>query len=292
MHASTERKVMDEGLAETCARARAALEEAEALLITAGAGMGVDSGLPDFRGDSGFWKAYPPFARLGLSFVDLASPRWFERDPELAWGFYGHRLELYRETTPHAGFALLRDFAGRLSKGAFVFTSNVDGQFQKAGFAPERVCEVHGSIHHAQCLDDCGREGPIWPCTDRVSVDPESMRARPPLPRCAACGGLSRPNVLMFGDWSWRAERTAQQEARLADWLGGIERRLVIVELGAGSHVPTVRRFSENLARSTGALHVRINPGEPAGPRGTLSLPVGALEGVRRILPGESAPEA
>ena len=57
------------------------LKKADALLVTAGAGMGVDSGLPDFRGNEGFWKAYPPMARLGVSFVEMANPSWFERDP-------------------------------------------------------------------------------------------------------------------------------------------------------------------------------------------------------------------
>src|SRR5687767_9842489 len=85
------------------ARAAAAVRDADALLVTAGAGMGVDSGLPDFRGTEGFWRAYPAFARLGLRFEQLASPAWFARDPHLAWGFYGHRLNLYRATTPHAG---------------------------------------------------------------------------------------------------------------------------------------------------------------------------------------------
>jgi NAD-dependent SIR2 family protein deacetylase len=69
-----------------------ALESADALVIAAGAGMGVDSGLPDFRGGAGFWQAYPPFAKLGLRFEQLAYPRWFRDDPALAWGFYGHRL--------------------------------------------------------------------------------------------------------------------------------------------------------------------------------------------------------
>ena len=80
-----------------------AITEADALFIGAGAGMGVDSGLPDFRGDEGFWNAYPPFRELNLSVVELANPSWFARDPELAWGFYGHRLHLYRDTDPHAG---------------------------------------------------------------------------------------------------------------------------------------------------------------------------------------------
>src|SRR5438093_10269086 len=85
-----------------------AIRSAEALLIGAGAGMGVDSGLPDFRGDEGFWKAYPPFKKLGLSFVELANPNWFHSDPALAWGFYGHRRNLYRSTQPHQGFAILK----------------------------------------------------------------------------------------------------------------------------------------------------------------------------------------
>ena len=64
-------------------RAADAVRHADALLIGSGAGMGVDSGLPDFRGNEGFWKAYPAFAHLGLSFVELANPRWFETDPTL-----------------------------------------------------------------------------------------------------------------------------------------------------------------------------------------------------------------
>src|SRR2546429_5834888 len=108
---------MDEVLIPQAAQAVAA---ADALLIAAGAGMGVDSGLPDFRGDEGFWHAYPPYARLGLSFVELADPVHFAQDPELAWGFYGHRLELYRKTVPHKGFEILRGWDAR------VFTSNVD----------------------------------------------------------------------------------------------------------------------------------------------------------------------
>src|SRR3954468_13390994 len=113
-------------LGDRLAQAADAVRTADALLVGAGAGMGVDSGLPDFRGDEGFWKAYPPYAALGLSFSELANPRWFESDPQLAWGFYGHRLNLYRATTPHAGFSLLADWVRRRPLGGFVYTSNVD----------------------------------------------------------------------------------------------------------------------------------------------------------------------
>lgn len=137
-------------------RAAMAVESADALLIGAGAGMGVDSGLPDFRGDQGFWQAYPPYAKRGLGFRSLANPQWFTSDPAFAWGFYGHRLNLYRRTQPHDGFRILRAWARQMAQGAFVYTSNVDGQFQRAGFDPERIVEVHGAIDWMQCTRNCG----------------------------------------------------------------------------------------------------------------------------------------
>ena len=96
------------------------LAGSEALLIGAGAGMGVDSGLPDFRGSEGFWKAYPPLARLGIRFEEMANPRWFRSDPDLAWGFYGHRLGLYRKTRPHDGFSILLKWIEELGLSSFV----------------------------------------------------------------------------------------------------------------------------------------------------------------------------
>jgi NAD-dependent SIR2 family protein deacetylase len=261
---------------ESIAEAARAIGRARALLVTAGAGMGVDSGLPDFRGDEGFWNAYPPYRRIGLSFADLANPRWFRSDPRFAWGFYGHRLNLYRATVPHAGFGILRRWGAAMDHGSFVFTSNVDGQFQKAGFEDARIVECHGSILHAQCTDPCGevvREASGF----EVEVDAE-FRACEPLPRCPACGALARPNVLMFGDGAWVAGRTEAQERRFARWLEGMPRdpgALVVVEIGAGTAVPTVRMTSEQLHRRGAAL-VRINVREPEGPRGTIGLAGGA----------------
>src|SRR3990167_6080493 len=72
---------------------------ADALLIGAGAGMGVDSGLPDFRGNLGFWQAYPPFR--GRTYAQIAGPELMEDDPAQAWGFYAHCMNLYKATNPH-----------------------------------------------------------------------------------------------------------------------------------------------------------------------------------------------
>jgi NAD-dependent SIR2 family protein deacetylase len=260
------------------ARAADLLDGAGALLICAGAGMGVDSGLPDFRGGEGFWRAYPPYARLGLRFEEIADPRHFADDPELAWGFYGHRLDLYRKTVPHRGFGLLH--ALRPAGGTRVFTSNVDGQFQKAGFG--HVAEAHGSIHHLQCLSGCTTA--IWAADDvEVRIDETTMRAEPPLPSCPRCGGLARPNILMFGDYEWVPDRNQAQLDELTSWRRTV-RDLVVVELGAGQAVPTVRRYSELASAATGAL-IRINPREPQIRHGRgVSIAAGALETLEQLV--------
>lgn len=268
------------------ARAADALSSATALLVTAGAGMGVDSGLPDFRGNEGFWKAYPPYAKLGLSFIALANPRWFETDPAFAWGFYGHRRNLYKETAPHAGFAELLARGKAMRDGYFVFTSNVDEQFQKAGFEPDRVLECHGTIEWMQCLKSCGVG--IFPGgPKKIPVHAETFRASEPLPRCPRCDALARPNLLMFDDDGWDASRTESQELRLDAWLARLhtlaDTQLVVVECGAGTAIPTVRAFSERVAQQTRGTLVRINVREPEVPAGQIGLSMGARAALEEI---------
>ena len=267
-------------------KASHAVREADALLITAGAGMGVDSGLPDFRGNEGFWKAYPPIAKLGISFSEMANPEWFLRDPKLAWAFYGHRLNLYRKTMPHPGFTKLLTAAGGKKAGYFVFTSNVDGHFQKAGFGEDRIEECHGSIHYLQCGKPCCDD--IREAADtKLEIDMEKFIAMEPLPRCIRCGGIARPNVLMFGDWSWISGRTDSQSRRLSEWLADISRkslRLAVIEVGAGKAVPTVRHFSEQAAAQLRGTLIRINPRDYNVPAGHISIPLGGAEGIERII--------
>ncbi len=255
-------------------KAAIAIKEAKYLLITAGAGMGVDSGLPDFRGNEGFWRAYPIAKKLGLNFQALANPTWFDINPSLAWAFYGHRLNLYRNTTPHEGFKVLKN----LPHNKFVFTSNVDGQFQKAGFDEKKIVEIHGSIHYLQCTLPCCEE--IWENKEIVRVDMERFRALD-IPKCKFCKRVARPNILMFGDFRFVEKRVNEQLNRYASWLRGIDDKLVIVEIGAGKAVPTVRLESERIRDLFGATLIRINPRESEG--GDIEISLGAKEALLKI---------
>ena len=257
------------------------IRNASTLVITGGAGMGVDSGLPDFRGNQGFWNAYPMYQRLNLSFAQAANPEHFEDDPQFGWGFYGHRTELYRKTVPHPGFNLLQDWIERYNLDHFVVTSNVDGQFQKAGFAEDDILEVHGSIHHLQCTVPCSDN--IWPNRENFDIDFNSMRASH-TPLCPRCKHTARPNILMFGDYSWLHQRTSRQEDRFQNFLQrNADKSTVVIEMGAGTSIPTIRNLSEQIGRRQNSKVIRINPREAHIRGGHVSLSCGSMEGLERI---------
>lgn len=258
-------------------RAATTIRQADALLIGAGAGMGVDSGLPDFRGNEGFWKAYPPFR--GRIFAEMSNPAWFHRDPQLAWGFFGHRLNLYRSAIPHVGYSILKRWMTRTPAGAFVYTSNVDGQFSKAGFDSQRLVECHGSIHRLQCVNTC--TAAIWPVGElQIEVDPETIRTSSELPHCPHCRTLARPNILMFGDGSWISTALEQQIERLENWLSTLSGdRIVAVECGAGTAIPAVRHICERLSTDL----IRINPRDYQTPPSEIGIPLGAAEALSKI---------
>lgn len=183
--------------------------------------MGVDSGLPDFRGKDGFWKAYPALGREKVDFYRIACPEAFRTQPARAWGFYGHRLKLYRETEPHSGFAIIKRWGANVPHGYAVFTSNVDGQFQKAGFDGGSIHECHGSIHHVQCLEPCSNS--IWEANGfQPVVKAAECQLLNTAPNCPRCCGLARPNVLMFTDFEWLANRQRKQAQKMEDWLSNL----------------------------------------------------------------------
>lgn len=97
------------------------------------------------------------------------------------------------------------------------------------------------------------------------------------LPACPDCGELARPNILMFNDWEWLPQRLAAQQARYRQWSA---QRPVVIEIGAGTAIPSVRRFGEALS----APLVRINPREPdiKNPQ-AVGLPMGALEALQAL---------
>jgi NAD-dependent deacetylase len=144
-------------------------------VVLSGAGVSTESGIPDFRSAGGIWAQYDPY--------EVASIEAFGRDPERVWEFYDLRLGVLAEAEPNPAHVAI---AALEAKGLVeaVVTQNVDGLHTAAG--SHDVIEVHGSIGRAVCLA-CGRHE-------------DDVRPLLPLPRCADCGAILKPGVVMFGE--------------------------------------------------------------------------------------------
>ncbi|PZT47843.1 NAD-dependent deacetylase [Helicobacter valdiviensis] len=268
-------------------RAKECIKEAEVLMITAGAGMGVDGGLPDFRSKEGFWRAYPPLGELGIKFQDLANPKSFCENPELSWAFYAHRFELYKKTPSHFGYELLLKLA-KQKEDYFVITSNVDGHFFKAGFDADKIYEYHGSIYYLQCSSYRCKNF-VWDLDFKIKIS-EDFRALN-LPICPKCGSLARPNIVMFEDYHFKDKRINMQEAKFNKWKKKQTfKKVVIIEIGAGKAVPSMRILGQNLCkRIPKSTLIRINPTEADFPKDfkeekSISLSYGGLEALKKLV--------
>ena len=199
-----------------------------------------------------------------------------------------------------------------------IYTSNVDTAFAKAGFAEDGVpvYEIHGSILSWQCCKGARCSTASWsiPTSTRFEVSPKTMRAKatartlgwtgegdkePNHPRCPRCNARARPNILMFEDGDW-VGNAAKKRAYKRWWLAQKKRlradkklKFVIVEIGAGVRIPTVRQNSERLLRKLPmgqARLIRINPDfeladskHPAVVTSTIPIRSGAGDALRKI---------
>jgi len=278
-----------ERLSSQVQRAADMIQNADVLLVVAGAGMGVDSGLDTFRTNEGSYTLKDYHSKCQHSL--------FARKPEEAWEFHGLALRRFREAVPHQGFHDLLCIC-RAKASYYVCTSNVDGQFQKAGFADDLVFNAHGSMHLWQCMSPkCNRRHDPWPAGDW-----EPGR----LPQCKYCKRMARPNVSLFDDndesgWpvTFNTAIVEQQYATFRAWLRRSKgRRLCILEIGCGVSEHSLRMVAKPLGRwatmsdewglkpLSGSL-VRVNPETTSCRLGFkhsfVHVHLGAATGLRRL---------
>lgn len=242
--------------------------QAEGIVILAGAGMSVESGLPDFRGKTGMWT------QAQEDFITLASAKGFASEPLKVWNFYIHRILQYAHTVPHQGYYDLLNLILAHGKDHFVVTSNVDGHFQKSGYAEHTVHEIHGSLGYAQCARACDRQVvpmPKFTC-ELTSVDQ--------IPCCDKCGHMLRPNVMMFSDPNLVWRQIDQGAAAYNTWCGP-KMNLLGLEIGAGTQIPSIRLFGEERINTL----IRINPHDAHVTRPQdVSVQMKAVEGIQYVI--------
>ena len=160
------------------------MKKSRRVVVLTGAGISTESGIPDFRGPQGVWTRNPKAEMLSNIRYYVADPEvrklaWQERLSHAAW-----------RAKPNAGHMALVELEknGRLH---MLVTQNIDGLHQRAGNSPEKVVEVHGTIHEVICLN-CGWRGPMQATLERVRAGEED-------PPCKSCGGILKSATISFG---------------------------------------------------------------------------------------------
>jgi NAD-dependent deacetylase len=154
------------------------------IVALTGAGISTESGIPDFRGPQGVWTKNPTAEKLSNIHSYMSDPEvrklaWKARIDHPGW-----------HATPNAGHRALAALEQRGQLHALI-TQNIDGLHQRAGNSPEKVIEVHGTMHEVMCMS-CGWRGPMRQTLDRV-------RAGEADPPCAQCGGILKSATISFG---------------------------------------------------------------------------------------------
>lgn len=211
------------------------LASASAITVLTGAGISTDSGIPDFRGPNGVWTKDPAAQRLFTLQNYLADPEvrrraWRTRREHSAWTAVPNQAHVALVQLERAG--VLRA----------IVTQNIDGLHQRAGSAPDRVIEVHGTLHETQCLS-CGDRRPMGEILGRVA----SGEADPP---CHRCGGVLKSATISFGQ-PLVAEVLAAAIAAAGDCD-------VFMAIGSSLSVQPVAALTD-LARRSGARIIIVN---------------------------------
>ena len=223
-------------------RLRAVLASAEAVLIGAGAGLSTAAGLK-YAGKE-FEEYFADFIeKFGIT--DLYSSSFYPYpSEETRWAYWAKHVEMIRFAPPAMPlYLMLADLVK--GKEYFVITTNVDSQFRKAGFAPERIFEVQGDYGLMQCRRACH---------PKLYSDYETVKAILPairdcsipsalVPVCPVCGGPMdihvRTDASFIQDEAWNA-MADRYERFLADYGKG---RIVFLEIGVGFNTPSIIRY-------------------------------------------------
>ena len=214
--------------AETTAIAaiRGWIDEASRIVVLTGAGISTDSGIPDFRGPQGVWTKNPAAEKMATLSHYLA-------DPEVRKRAWRTRIDtLGRSLEPNPGHHALVTLERR-GKLDTLITQNVDGLHQRAGSSPERMVEIHGTMHEVECMD-CGERAPMEQALARVRAGEED-------PPCRSCGGVLKSATISFGQNLVPEDlRRAEQAALRADLLLAVGSTLAVYP--AAGVVPAAKR--------------------------------------------------
>ena len=241
------------------------LAEADFVLIGAGAGLSAAAGL-NYQDPTLFAAWYPRFAALGYHTIwDAVTAHWAPTDANRRrfWAFWATHIQRIRYDAPPgpAYLDLRRLVAG---KQHFIITTNVDGQFGKAGFEPERIYTPQGDYGKFQCATPCSDtlyDNRAWVSQMLADLDERKLIVpEADIPLCPNCGGYLERSLRI--DNSFVEAPYLQKQAGYTDFVNqSTTGKLVLLELGVGFNTPAIIRFpfEQITYRHPHAVLVRVN---------------------------------
>ena len=251
---------MSELYSDRIKKARTAIKNAEKLVIGAGAGLSAASGI-EYDGNR-FTENFKPFIeKYGMK--DLYTSSFYPfRTQEEKWAYWARHINLNLFETPVKELYIkLMELAS--SKDYFVITTNVEGQFTKAGVEKFRFFEVQGNYGYFQCAKGCHDK--LYNNERLVAqMISETFDCRIPsslVPKCPVCGGDMEVNLrkdnFFVQDSNWYTS-----ESNYRNFISGTEgKSTVFFELGVGYNTPGIIKFPfEAMVRNNpNALLIRLN---------------------------------
>lgn len=165
------------------------IDSSSNIVFFGGAGVSTESGIPDFRSESGLYKAKQEY---GKSPEEIISHSSFMADPELFYRYYKNNM-IYKDAKPNNAHKALAKLE-KEGKVKAIVTQNIDGLHQIAGSKP--VFEVHGSVHRNFCLE-CGTKYDLDYILDPKNCIDENKK-QTAVPWCEKDGGMVRPDVVLY----------------------------------------------------------------------------------------------
>jgi NAD-dependent deacetylase len=245
---------------DTLAAVTELLRQAKRILFITGAGLSADSGLPTYRGIGGLYD--DKLTGHGIPIEKALSGQMMANRPEVSWTYLAQIEANCRGAQPNAAHhAIARLVADR--PGSMVFTQNVDGFHRDVGTA--NLVEIHGNLHQLLCTE-CGRGRRV----------PDYAGLQMP-PGCPTCGGVMRPDVVLFGEDLPR-DGILRLEHMLVE---GVD---LVMSIGTSSAFPYIAG-PVMWAADAGVPTVEINPGETrVSAQVTHRLQMGAAHALGEIL--------
>ena len=272
----------------------------DAMLIIAGAGMSVDSGIFTYRGTNGIWNKSIQIGNELYRYDEISSLDMWKKFPELAWGFKGNFYKMMIESEPHQGYYTLLNFVkNKLNNTYFICTSNIDNYFERAGFDSGKIYEVHGTMKYLQCMDkSCSiRNGVIPMSKDIMPLFDSHTFIASNMPNCPHCKNILRPNVSMFGDVDFYGKPYEYPRKRMEKWLYNVNKNkqsLIILEIGCGINPHSLRMNNGKMLSGEWKLpkinnlkcSIRLNPEDEDDDvsLNTIHVNMGAKAGLKKLL--------